>query len=186
MCTRKVEWCVPLWLELPGLFSPTPSITPCMSEVKDHLKVLKEAKVQDLSARRLKKLSEENKITWLLAAHGIRTICSVCTVMRSLPVGMTHVQRIRAVARLASVTENEATFMDEFITEECPSLLEVYTSKIAILDFGVIVPDCLQVWGGGGNLSIVLSQVLNNNFVPDFARYYHPATITSPPTQNPV
>ena len=63
---------------------------------------------------------------------------------------MTHVQRIRAIARLASVTENEATFMDEFITEECPSLLEVCTSKIAILDFGVIVPDCLQVWGGGG------------------------------------
>ena len=120
-----------------------------VSEVKDHLKVLKEAKVQDLFARRLKKLTEENKITWLLAAHSIRTICSVCTVMRSLPVGMTHVQRIRAIARLASVTENEATFMDEFITEECPSLLEVCTSKIAILDFGVIVPDCLQVWGGG-------------------------------------
>ena len=65
-----------------------------VSELKDHLKVLKEAKVQDLSVRRLKKLTEENKITWLLAAHGIRTICSVCTVMRSLPVGMTHVQRI--------------------------------------------------------------------------------------------
>ena len=59
-----------------------------VSEVKDHLKVLKEAKVQDLSVRRLKKLTEE-KITWLLAAHGIRTICSVYTVMRSLPVGMT-------------------------------------------------------------------------------------------------
>ena len=56
------------------------------------------------------------------------------------------------IARLASVKENEATFLDEFITEECPSLLEVCTSKIAILDFGVmgftIVPDCLQVWGG--------------------------------------
>ena len=66
--------------------------------------------------------------------------------------------------------------MDEFITEECPSLLEVCTSKIAILDFGVD-------FVGGGNLSIViivLSQVLNNNLVPDFARYYHPATITSP------
>ena len=59
-----------------------------VSEVKDHLKVLKEAKVQDLSVRRLKKLTEE-KITWLLAAYGIRTICSVYTVMRSLPVGMT-------------------------------------------------------------------------------------------------
>ena len=147
-----------------------------VSEVKDHLKVLKEAKVQDLSVRRLKKLTEENKITWLLAAHGIRTICSVCSVMRPLPVGMTHVQRIRAIVCLASVTENEATFMDEFITEECPSLLEVCTSKIAILDFGVD-------FVGGGNLSIViivLSQVLNNNLVPDFARYYHPATITSP------
>ena len=68
--------------------------------------------------------------------------------------------------------------MDEFITEECPSLLEVCTSKIAILDFGV------NFVGGGGNLSIViivLSQVLNNNLVPDFACYYHPATITSPP-----
>ena len=120
-----------------------------VSEVKDHLKVLKEAKVQDLSVRRLKKLTEENKITWLLAAHGIKTICSVCTVMRSLPVGMTHVQRIRAIARLASVMKNEATFMDEFITEECPSLLEVCTSKTAILDFGVmgftIVPDSQQV-----------------------------------------
>ena len=119
-----------------------------VGEVKDHLKVLKEAKVQDLSVRRLKKLTEENKITWLLAAHGIRTICSVCTVMRSLPVGMTHVQRIRAIARLASVTENEAT-LDEFITEECPSLLEVCTSITAILDFGVmgftIVPDSQQV-----------------------------------------
>ena len=94
------------------------------------------------------------------------------------------------IARLASVKENEATFLDEFITEECPSLLEVCTSKIAILDFGVMV---LQLYlivyrfgggEGGRNLSIViivLSQVLNNNLVPDFARYYHPATIMSLP-----
>ena len=33
-----------------------------VSEVKDHLKVLKEAKVQNLSVQRLKKLREENKI----------------------------------------------------------------------------------------------------------------------------
>ena len=101
-----------------------------VSEVKKNLKVLKEAKVQNLSARRLKKLTEESKIIWLLVAHGIETISMVCTVIRSLPVGMTMVQRTRTIARLASVTESEANFMDQFVTEECPSLLEVCTVKI--------------------------------------------------------
>ena len=101
-----------------------------VSEVKSNLKALKEAQVHNLSARRLKKLSEDSKIIWLLVAHDIKTIAMVCTVIRSLPVGMTHAQRTRTIARLASVTENEATFMDQFITEECSSLLEVCTGKI--------------------------------------------------------
>ena len=101
-----------------------------VSQVKSNLKALKEAKVQNLLARRSKKLTEDSKIIWLLVAHGIKTIAMVCTVMCSLPVGTTHVQRTRAIAPLASVTENEATFMDQSITEECPSLLEVCSGII--------------------------------------------------------
>ena len=101
-----------------------------VSEVKTNLKALKEAKLQNLSARRLKKLTEDSKIMWLLVAHGVKTIAMVCTVLRSLPVGMTHIQRTRAIARLASVTEDEATFMVQFIPEDCPSLLEVCTGNI--------------------------------------------------------
>ena len=52
-----------------------------VSEVKTNLKALKEAKLQNLSARRLKKLTEDSKIMWLLVAHGVKTIAMVCTVL---------------------------------------------------------------------------------------------------------
>lgn len=73
-------------------------------------------KVQDLSARHLKRLTEENKITWLLYMHGIRTICTDSAYSDATPASRNDTCPVNK-DNCSSVTESEATFIDQFMTE---------------------------------------------------------------------
>ena len=69
-----------------------------VTEVKQAVEVLKNNKLLDLSARRLKRLPEETKISWLLATEGITKVTKLCSVIRSLPIGITDMQRAKRSA----------------------------------------------------------------------------------------
>ena len=95
-------------------------------DVARYVEALSAVPLQETSAQRQNKLTESDKACWLLAKYSIETVSKVCRCLSSLPaVGMTEYQRHSALVEQACVTAADAAFLQEFVTEQCPSLLTV-------------------------------------------------------------
>ena len=101
----------------------------CAREVSDHFEALSTIQLQDTSAGRQKKVTESAKICWLLAKYSIETVGKVCRSISSLPIGMTELQQCTAIAEEGGITNAEATFLEDFVKEQCPSLLRVFNDE---------------------------------------------------------
>ena len=80
----------------------------------------------DEGGSKLSKLGESEKATWLIATCGFDTVATISRCIQSLPVGMTNLQRVRAISDCASLPVDRARFLTEFIESHCPSLLETF------------------------------------------------------------
>ena len=86
--------------------------------------------LQDASSGGQKKVTESTKICWLLAKYSIETLAKVCQSISSLPIGRTELQQQHnTIAEQGGITTADATFLQEFVKEQCPSLLWVIASN---------------------------------------------------------
>ena len=96
----------------------------CARDVYENLEVLSTIPLQDASSGGQKKVTESTKICWLLAKYSIETLAKVCQSISSLPIGRTELQQQHnTIAEQGGITTADATFLQEFVKEQCPSLL---------------------------------------------------------------
>ena len=83
------------------------------SEVVHHFEALSSIELQDVLPRRQKNVTESARVCWLM-----------CKVLHKFQ--RHKFQRCNALAEQSGITTEDATFLQAFVKDQCPSLLRIF------------------------------------------------------------
>lgn len=133
---------------LDTLFKQEEKRRKCSKDLVEHFEALSVIEFNSTDLSQLENIPEGAKICWLFSKYSVDTIMKVCRCESLFPVGMTETQRKENIASQAGVSVQVASFLQEFVREQCPSLLTAVMDSSCDLVLGPPTASCYQCGSG--------------------------------------